>query len=170
MRPMRWRGFTLIEVSVAIAVIAVVVAVALPNFLKMRMVSNEAAVIEGMRAVHLACENQRAQGTTFGGVGEYPLGLRALTAANPPYLDARFSAVVNGAWRGYRWIYTPGPQRQQAVGNMAFTFRDTYTLRTDPATRGFDGQRSFYMDQTGVIRSNPRGPAGPNDTPLERSS
>jgi hypothetical protein len=53
---------------------------------------------------------------------------------------------------------------------MAFTFRDTYTLRTDPAIRGFDGQRSFYMDQTGVIRSNARAPAGPNDTPLERSS
>ena len=167
---MRRRGFTLIEISVVVAVIAVVVAIALPNFLRIRMVSNETSVIEAMRAVHLSCESQRSQGTTFGGVGEYPLGLQTLTTANPPALDARFNAVVNGAWRGYQWSYTPGPQRQQAVGNMAFTFRDTYTLQADPVSRGSDGQRSFYMDQTGVIRFNARGRAGPNDTPLERTS
>ncbi len=154
-------GFTLVEMSVVIAVLAVVLAIALPSFLKMRMVSNETAVIEGMRAVHMACENHRMAGTAGGGVGEYPLWLRTLTASNPPYLDGRFNALVNGAWRGYRWIYTPGPQRQQAVGAMAFAFRDTYTLRSDPATRGLDGQRSFYMDQTGIIRFNARGPAGP---------
>lgn len=163
----RLTGFTLVEMSAVVAVLAIVLAIAIPSFLKMRMVANEAAVVEGMRAVHLACESHRMAGTAGGGVGEYPLWFRTLTASNPPYLDGRFNAVVNGAWRGYRWIYTPGPQRQQTVGNVAFLFRDTYVLRTDPSARGFDGQRSFYMDQTGVIRFNAQGPAGPASPELQ---
>ena len=162
-------GFTLVELAVTATILSVVLAIALPGFLKMRMAANEEAVQEGVRAVVQACGHYRMQGTQ-GGAGEFPPDLQALTGANPPYLDARFSGLGFGnAWHGYRWTYAPGPQRQQAVGNLRFQFRDTYTLRADPVRRGEDGQRSFYADQTGVIRFNTRGPAGPNDTAVEQA-
>lgn len=163
------RGFTLIEVAVTVAILAVVVAIALPSFMMMRMASNEGAVLGGVRAVVQACDSYQMQGTQ-GGVGEFPLTLRLLTRANPPYLDGRFNGLGFGnAWRDYSWTYVPGPQRQRGVGNLQFQFRDTYTLRVDPVRRGVDGQRSFYVDQTGVIRFNTAGPAGPNDTPVEQA-
>lgn len=165
----RLGGFTLVEAVVTVAILAVVVAIALPGFLMMRMASNEGAVLGGVRAVVQACDSYRMQGTQ-GGVGEFPPGLRALTRAAPPYLDGRFNGLGSGnAWSGYRWTYTPGPQRQQVVGNLPFQFRDTYTLRADPVQRGVDGRRSFYTDQTGVIRFNTAGAAGPNDTPVEQA-
>ncbi len=160
-------GFTLIEMMVAVAVLAVVLAIALPNFLKMWMVGNEGSVVESMRSIGQACESYRMQGTQ-GGVGEYPFVLRGLTAANPPYLDSRFGAVAaGGVWRGYRWAYQVGPQQSRRVGNKLFQFRDSYTLRADPVWRGVTGQRSFFADQTGVVRFNVAGQAGSNDTPVE---
>lgn len=162
-------GFTLIEMMVAVAVLAVVLAIAIPNFLKIWMVGNEGSVIESMRAVGQACESYRMQGTQ-GGVGEFPPVLRTLTVANPPYLDGRFGAVAGGGvTRGYQWAYQVGPQQSRQVGNKLFQFRDSYTLRADPVWRGVTGQRSFFMDQTAVVRFNVAGPAGSNDTPIEQA-
>lgn len=166
---MKRRGFTLTEVIVAIAVLAVVTTIALPNLLKVNMTANEAAVIEGMRAVAQACESYRMNQTQFGR-REYPLALDRISSPrmNLPYLDARFAGLGAGAvWRGYRWTYTVGPPTAVTVGNVVYQVRDQYILRADPVRRGVDGQRSFFLDQTTVIRFNPRAPAGPADPPVE---
>jgi hypothetical protein len=44
----------------------------------------------------------------------------------------------------------------------------TYTYNADPIPpRGVSGQRSFYLDQTGVIRYNQNAAAGPADLALQ---
>ncbi len=41
-----------------------------------------------------------------------------------------------------------------------------YELTVEPMSWGRDGNLSFYMDETGVIRSNPGDVAGPDDPPF----
>lgn len=156
------RGFTLVEVTVTIAVLAIILAIALPNLMKMMMVANEEAVVEAMRAVALACDSYQSNT----GMG-YPDTLAQLLGANPPYLDARFAPITRRTpWRGYQWVYV-SPQGGVAVatvgGVLAYPSRDALTLRADPVQRGVTGQRSFFMDQSGTVRVNTRGVAGPND-------
>lgn len=160
-------GFTLAEMAVVVAVLAVVLAIALPQFAKMYLVRNEAAVIEGLRAVVQACESWRSQGIMQGVPAGVPATLQLLVNAQPPYLDRRFAGAGRGSLFGYRWTYTLGAVRQQQVGNVNYLLWDRYTLRADPVQRGVTGQRSFFVDETGVVRFDPRGAAGPASTPIE---
>jgi hypothetical protein len=41
-----------------------------------------------------------------------------------------------------------------------------YTFQANPMLRGNTGQRSFFMDQTGIVRSNSSAPATVNDSPV----
>ena len=43
----------------------------------------------------------------------------------------------------------------------------SYEVDADPITRGTSGQRSFYTDQTGVIRAEETAPATSESTPIE---
>ncbi len=54
-------GFTLVEVMIVVAIIAVVAAIAIPNLLAARLSSNEAAAIATLRTIHAA--QAQVQGT-----------------------------------------------------------------------------------------------------------
>lgn len=165
---MKKSGFTLVEMMVALAILFVIVAVALPGFVKTQMVANESAVLQAMRAVTMALRDYQAN-TRAG----YPFTLNLLVTAQPPYLDGRFSAIAaRGPWRGYGWSYSRIPAAMNVAtqaGNVSYTLPGSFTLRADPVQRGTTGQRSFYVDQTGVIRVNMGGLAGPTDAILEQT-
>ncbi len=168
---MKRKGFTLIEIALAVTLLAIVFAIALPSFIRMMTIGNEASVVEAMRAVVQACESYRMQGLSpnrrAGGQG-VPASIAALATANPPYLDGRFRTLRAGqSWRGYRLVYQPTNLRTATVGNLTYNWMDGFTLRANPAVRGMTGQRYFYTDQSGVVRFSFSGPAGPNDPLLE---
>jgi prepilin-type N-terminal cleavage/methylation domain-containing protein len=152
------RGFSLIELLVVVAVILIIAAIAIPNFIKSRMRANEAAAVHSLRNITTA----EVVYTTTYNIGYAPaltnLGGTGVT------VDQNHAALIddvlaNGLKSGYTFLYAVTATDSQ--GNPT-----SYSLNADPQSAGYTGQRHFYVDQTDVIRENDSASAGPNDLPL----
>ena len=126
-------GFTLVEIMIVVAIIALLAAIAIPNLLRARHNANEGAAIGAMHTLVSACESFRAAQTP----PVYPANLAALSAANPPYVDATLTAAAGR--QGYNYTY-------------ALVNANQYTLNAAPLQAGVSGTRGFFADETGVIR------------------
>ena len=135
------RGFTLVEIMIVVAIIALLAAIAIPNLLRARHNANEAAAIASLKTISVACESFRAAQTP----PTYPAALANLTTplAVPPYIDTALAGATAAATerQGYWFTY--------ALGN-----RNQYTCTATPATGGTTGTRIFFVDESGVIRLN----------------
>ena len=146
------KGFTLVEIMIVVAIIALIAAIAIPNLLRARHNANETVAIGNIRTLSTALESFRAAQTPK----SYPTagaGLPVLSAAAPPYVDATLTAA--GGRQGYTFAYLPGA----AAGDGSI---NTYTLTAVPTAGlvGVAGTRTFFVDQSGVVRVAP-GPAAP---------
>ncbi|MBN1405181.1 MAG: prepilin-type N-terminal cleavage/methylation domain-containing protein [Candidatus Omnitrophica bacterium] len=124
------KGFTLVEIMIVVAIIALLAAIAIPNLLRARHNANEAAAQASLRTISSACES------FLGANNTYPASLAALAAATPPYIDATLAA---GTKQGYTFAYTRGANGL------------TYTCTGTPINTGVTGTRVFSIDQSGVI-------------------
>lgn len=147
------RGFTLVEIMIVVAIIALLAAIAIPNLLRARHNANETASIGAMRTLSTSLESFRASGTAASGVGisatgpTYPTLLTVLSTVQPNYAPASLTTA------------TAAPGRQGYVYTYAFVNANMYTLSARPATVGTTGSRFFFVDQTGVVRQNLNAPA-----------
>jgi len=151
-------GFSLIELLVVVAVILIIAAIAIPNYIHSRMRANEASAIQSLRNISTA----QALYSTMWSVG-YADSLAKLSG-NGVVVDQNNAALIDqvlaaGLKSGYVISLTPGAPDPQ--GNVA-----TYSVKADPQVPGSSGDRHFYTDQSSVIRSNPSVPAGPGDAPI----
>jgi type IV pilus assembly protein PilA len=172
----RASGFTLVEIMIVVAIIALIAAIAIPNLLRARHNANETAAIGNLKTLVDALEEFRANQspTTYPGAGVLSAGAAAATlpnlaTLNPPYIDA---VLASGTRQGYTFTYLPGPVRVVTVtiaaGNTQnFNVYDTYTLTAVPITVATTGTRRFFVDSSGVIRVNQTGPATVASVPLE---
>ncbi len=165
------KGFTLVEIMIVVAIIALIAAIAIPNLLRARHNANETAAIGNLKTLVDSLESFRANQapTTYPGAGVTSGGtavtdLSGLANTNPPYIDA---VLASGIRQGYTFTYTPGVARVVALGGQNFNAYDTYTCTATPVTVGVTGTRRFFVDSTGVIRSNDTGAATAASTPLE---
>jgi len=133
------KGFTLVEIMIVVAIIALLAAIAIPNLLRARHNANEATAIAALRTISVACESFRAAATPT----TYPATLAVLGAAAPPYIDNALAAAINAAAarQGYFFTYA----RQNV---------NQYTCTATPAQVGTSGTRVFFVNETGVIRLN----------------
>lgn len=130
------RGFTLVEIMIVVAIIALLVAIAIPNLLRARHNANEAAAVAATRTISTACESFRAAQTP----PTYPANLAALNTAVPPYIDSALSGATAAPGRqGYFYTYTLVNANQ-------------YTCTATPAVVGTTGTRVFFVSETGVLR------------------
>ena len=145
---MKNKGFTLIELMIVVAIIAIIAAIAIPNLLRSRIQSNESAAIGNLRTV------LGAQSAYNSSVGNYAAAFGDLTGATPPFLDGNWTAATGK--NGYTFAMGGGGAGVQA-----------FTCNADAVTQGTTGVRAFFVDESGVIRAKATGPtAGTGDTPI----
>ena len=148
-RPYRLRveGFTLVEIMIVVAIIAMLAAMVYPNFLRAKLQANETTAIESMHVLSTALESFRGVQTP----PDYPDDLTELSDSVPPYVD---SIVTSGTRQGYSFTYGRVNEAQ-------------FTMNGDPVTVGVTGNRGFYVDETGVIRVSDSGSADETSPPLQ---
>jgi prepilin-type N-terminal cleavage/methylation domain-containing protein len=153
-------GFSLIELLIVVAIILIIAAIAIPNFMRSRMAANEAAAVTACKKINTA---QVIYFTTYGrGYSQLlsdlkpPAGGGMPNAASAGLLD---EVLTSGTKHGYQYFYTP----IDADGDMQ---PEAFTIVANPVVMGSTGSRGFYTDQTGVVRRRINGVATVTDPPI----
>jgi prepilin-type N-terminal cleavage/methylation domain-containing protein len=125
------QGFTLVEIMIVVAIIALLAAIAIPNLLRAKMTSNDALAKATLRAMSTAAES-------FGTAnnGNYPVNETSLTGATPPYLNSAYCA--NSPLAGYNY-------------NCAGMSSSGYTITAIPVSVGSSGSTTETITTGGVL-------------------
>lgn len=124
-------GFTLVETMVVILILGFLVALAFPNFLRIRMNTNEQLMLSDLRVFSHANESYRASQNS--------------PVYAPDIATLMEKGYINNAWldpndkNGYSFVYSPSE-------NGA-----TYSMEADALKPSPTGVNYYCVDQTGVI-------------------
>jgi type IV pilus assembly protein PilA len=155
-------GFTLMELLIVMAIIAILMLIAIPTIGNMTRYGNETSAIKSVQAINLA---QTQYSTTFPGSG-FACSLTALggdphagppTAASAHVLD---QGLATGMKSGYQFSITNCVKNSQNGSDRVTGF----TILAQPQTVGRTGNRTFCGDEGGEIKFDPTG--GTNCTQL----
>ena len=129
---MKRKGFTLVEIMIVVAIIALLAAIAIPNLLRARTTANESAAQATLRTISTALETYAATSN-----GQYPIAETGLTGATPPYLNKSYCTQTENGF-----TYTCA---LAAAG---------YTLNAKPLNCTTAGTKSFTMTTGGVLSTD----------------
>jgi type IV pilus assembly protein PilA len=162
-RGMATAGLVLGYAGVAfIPFVLIVAAIAIPNLLRARMAANEASAVGSLRVIETASITYSA---TYG--NGFPPSLDAMDGSGSGPVSCDHAQLIDallasGQKSGYVFTYVgqpAAPEKPPAAG-CTVTGAASFEIHADPSTRGTTGQRSFFADQSGVIRYEADGPAG----------
>lgn len=127
------KGFTLVEIMIVVAIIALLAAIAIPNLLRARLNANESSAQATLKTLSTAAESFAAANN-----GNYPTLIADLTGATPPYINEDYTSAA-------RQGYTFAPVATTANG---------YCFTATPVTVGTTGNRTYSIRTGGVTGCN----------------
>jgi type IV pilus assembly protein PilA len=135
-------GFSLVELLLVVAVILVISAIAIPNYLQAKIRANEAVAVANMRTIVSA---QALYSTMFPQIGYAPdvrsLGSDGSNSALPSaagLVGNELSVAAHG------YLLTIATHSNGAVNT-------SFTVYGHPTAPGMTGKRGFCADESGVI-------------------
>ena len=133
------KGFTLVEIMIVVAIIALLAAIAIPNLLRARISAQGAAAASALHTLAAAQIQYRATNPLYG-------TLALLGGATPPYID---TTLTTGVKQGYNYAILP-------VAPIAASFHAT------AAPVVLTQANTYYIDEAGVLcRSDATNTAAP---------
>ena len=124
---MNRKGFTLVEIMIVVAIIALLAAIAIPNLLSARTTANTAAAKANVRSLSTAAETFATAHS-----GTYPATVDELTT-----FISSAGSYCNATTQGYSYVCT------LAVGG--------YTITATPVTVGTTGTTTYTATTGGVL-------------------
>ncbi len=125
----RKQGFTLVEILIVVAIIGILAVIAIPNFLRSKMQSNDAAAQGTLKTVANALETYYANNNL------YPNAVTTLLSATPAYLNSNYFV---GTYSGFTFTYSASDY--------------SYLIVATPVSVGVTGSRSFTISTGGLLQ------------------
>ncbi len=123
------QGFTLVEIMIVVAIIALLAAIAIPNLLRAKINANDAVAKSTLRSLSTISE-QYSQSNN----GNYPGNITSLTGATPPYISTNYCGTN---YAGFTFACT------NAAGS--------YTYTATPVTVGSSGTTTYTITTGGIL-------------------
>jgi hypothetical protein len=165
-------GLALGYAGISVVPLMLIAAITIPNLLKSKVTRNETAAVGSLRAIMTAetvFNDSYANG--------FSPNLETLRGAGDGQDTCDHAGLINdelasGQVNGYTFRYVPTglpvfPESSRLRG-CTRAGSQSFEIHADPISRGDTGRRSFYADQTGVIRYNPLAPADAGSPILRR--